>query len=227
MRLGIDFGTTRTVVAAAAGNFPICAFDVDGQAREYLPSLVGLRDGRVCYGWEAASCLSEPGTHVHRSVKRLAATHGPEDLVTLAPGYALTLLDLLTGFLGHLREMIQTQSNLLGDRSVLEVMVATPANANSNQRYLTAEAFKGAGFVVLELMNESSAAAVEYVYRSLSSLGARSEVGGRPWKKGDSGKIWAFWEHCADLLRAWRNRLEFSWMAAPQQPGGARRGDNP
>ena len=45
--------------------------------------------------------------------------------------------------------------------SVLEVMAGVPANANSNQRFLTVEAFQRAGFQVLGLLNEPSAAAIE------------------------------------------------------------------
>ena len=37
-----------------------------------------------------------------------------------------------------------------------------PANANSNQRFLTQEAARAAGFEVLGLLNEPSSAAVEF-----------------------------------------------------------------
>ncbi|MFH2005533.1 MAG: Hsp70 family protein [bacterium] len=175
MRLGIDFGTTRTVVASVEhGSYPVCTFDVHGEAREFIPSLVAVRKGELRFGWEAAACLSEPEARVLRSVKRLAATHRPGDTVDLAPGHAPTLLELLTGFLTHVREMIRTRSNLMGDTTELAAMVATPASANSNQRYLTLEAFERAGFDVIELMNEPSAAAVEYVHRALRDLGPRS-----------------------------------------------------
>jgi molecular chaperone DnaK (HSP70) len=50
-----------------------------------------------------------------------------------------------------------------------------PANANSNQRFLTEEAAQVAGFNVLGLMNEPSAAAIEYAYRN--SAERRSRVG--------------------------------------------------
>ena len=41
-------------------------------------------------------------------------------------------------------------------------MLGVPANANSNQRFLTVEAFRRAGFQVLGLLNEPSAAAIEF-----------------------------------------------------------------
>ena len=47
MRLGIDLGTTRTVVAwSDRGNYPVVSFEDDGgDAAEHFPSLVAARDG--------------------------------------------------------------------------------------------------------------------------------------------------------------------------------------
>jgi molecular chaperone DnaK (HSP70) len=44
-----------------------------------------------------------------------------------------------------------------------------PANSNSNQRFLTVEPFLQAGFSVLGLLNEPSAASIEYGHRSRSA----------------------------------------------------------
>jgi len=48
-------------------------------------------------------------------------------------------------------------------------MLGVPANANSNQRFLTAEAFRAAGLEVLGLLNEPSAASVEFGHRDRAS----------------------------------------------------------
>jgi molecular chaperone DnaK (HSP70) len=48
-------------------------------------------------------------------------------------------------------------------------MLGVPANANSNQRFLTTEAFRQAGFHVLGLLNEPSAASIEFCHRDRSS----------------------------------------------------------
>ncbi len=62
------------------------------------------------------------------------------------------------------------RSNLqLGSGEPLEVMVSVPANANSNQRYVTLEAFRLAGFQVRGTLNEPSAAGVEYAHRHLKA----------------------------------------------------------
>ena len=62
----------------------------------------------------------------------------------------------------HLLERSNLPSAAAGS---LEVMLGVPANANSNQRFLTAEAFRQAGFRVLGLLNEPSAASIEFGHR--------------------------------------------------------------
>ena len=47
----------------------------------------------------------------------------------------------------------------------LELMLGVPANANSNQRFLTVDPVQRAGFSVLGLLNEPSAASIEYGHR--------------------------------------------------------------
>jgi molecular chaperone DnaK (HSP70) len=176
MRLGIDFGTTRTVVAAEEdGKYPVCTFTLREELKEYIPSLVAAKDGRLYFGWEAAQHFNEPGVHVLRSIKRLAGHLRPEDPVNLGPGISISMLDLVTSFLSHVRRMVIGYGNLrFRKKPKIEVMVATPANANSNQRYITLEAFRRTGFIVLGAMNEPSSAAVEFLHRYLRSLGSKS-----------------------------------------------------
>ena len=59
MRLGIDFGTTRTVVAAAEqGRYPVAAFETDAGYSEYLPGIAVLRAGQLHFGFDANQALS-------------------------------------------------------------------------------------------------------------------------------------------------------------------------
>jgi len=176
MRLGIDFGTTRTVVAAQEnGNYPLCTFSWEGEVKEYIPTLAAVKDGILHFGWDAVDRLNQPDTHMLRSMKRLAGHSRPEDSVELGPDFSITLLDLVTLFLTHVKQMLVTHGCIpLKKKDALEVMVACPANANSNQRYITLEAFRRAGFTVLGAMNEPSAAAVEFLHRHLRDIGPRS-----------------------------------------------------
>ena len=176
LRLGIDFGTTRTVVAAQEdGNYPVCTFSWEGEMKEYIPTLAAVKDGILHFGWDAVDRLNQPDTHILRSMKRLAGHLRPEDPVELGPDFSITMLELVTLFLTHVRQMILKHWNIpLKKKEAIEVMVASPANANSNQRYITLEAFRRAGFTVLGAMNEPSAAAVEFLHRYLRNLGPRS-----------------------------------------------------
>ena len=155
MKLGIDFGTTRIVTAAAdRGNYPLLTFDAREGNADWFPSLVALRGGERRYGWDAWSVQGEPGWTAVRSLKRILEDAGADTSVEV-DGARYPLMELLT-------EMIAELKRGLGLDPPLEVMLGVPANANSNQRFLTVEAFRRAGFQVLGLLNEPSAAAIEF-----------------------------------------------------------------
>jgi molecular chaperone DnaK (HSP70) len=176
MRLGIDFGTTRTVVAAVHdGRQPVAAFDEDGELREHVPGLAAVRGGELLFGWAAARAMADGSAdHAVRSIKRLAGTLAPD--AEALPG--VSTLELLTGFLAELRRAILERSNLelvrRADSAPLEAMIAVPASASSRQRWLTLEAFRRAGFAPIGLLNEPTAAAVEFAHHHLGELGKKS-----------------------------------------------------
>ena len=172
MRLGIDFGTTRTVVAAVRdGRQPLVAFDEGGEFREHVPGIAALRGGELLFGWEAARALADGSAdHAVRSIKRLAGALAPDD--EALPG--VSALELVTGFLAALRRALAAGSNLERARPPLEVMVAVPASAASRQRWLTLEAFRRAGFQPIGLLNEPTAAAVELAHHHLGELARKS-----------------------------------------------------
>ena len=171
MKLGIDFGTTRIIVAAVdRGNYPVVSFGApDGTMREWFPPLVAVKDRRRVYGWEAWAAQEEPGWTVVRSLKRALEGAGPETLVQISTE-TVPMLQLLGELCSALRVNLLEHSNLPSvDAAPLEVMLGVPANANSNQRFLTAEAFRQVGFHVLGLLNEPSAASIEFSHRDQGS----------------------------------------------------------
>lgn len=181
MLLGIDFGTTRTVVASSdRGNYPIVSFEsATGDVTEWIPSLVAERRGELRYGLEAAEVAAEPGWVVLRSFKRLLSARDVAPATRLAVGdTCVALADLLAGFLGAVREALFERSNLRGRRRhdvTLQAVIATPANAHSTQRFMTLDAFRRAGFEVQAMLNEPSAAGLEYANRFRPTLSARRE----------------------------------------------------
>jgi molecular chaperone DnaK (HSP70) len=165
MRLGVDFGTTHTVVALVdRGNYPVVSFE----GGDFVPSLVALEEttGERRYGWEAFAVRHEPGWTVVRSLKRLLDGAGPETEISIGPR-RLPLGELLSGFFSALhRELIESSNAGLAADEALTAAVSVPANATTAQRFLTLEAFKAGGFSVEALLNEPSAAGFEYAHRA-------------------------------------------------------------
>lgn len=141
MKLGIDLGTTHTVVAAAdRGNYPVIGFaNGEGEWSEFLLSR-------------------------HEGVRSFKRELGRSSIGDGA-------FETTAAFVRSLERELRTRSNLqLGDGEPLEAMVGVPANATSTQRFLTLEAFRRAGFHVLGMVNEPSAAGLEYAHRFRRSL---------------------------------------------------------
>ena len=164
MKLGIDFGTTHTVVTLVdRGNYPVVSFD----GGDFVPSLVALKErtGERRYGWGAFAVRHEPGWTLVRSLKRALDAAGPETEIAIG-SWRLSLLDLISGFFSALhRELVERSNAGLAADESLHVAVSVPANATTAQRFLTLEAFKAGGFAVEALLNEPSAAGFEYAHR--------------------------------------------------------------
>ncbi len=180
MKLGVDFGTTRIVIAQVdRGNYPIITFHATaGESYDWFPALVAMRDRQFLFGWEAWEAQQVPGVVVARSIKRFLQHTGPQTRVEIG-GQIIPMLDLLSGLCAALKSALVQHSSLKVKASeAFEIMLGVPANANGNQRFLTVEAFRRAGFEVLGLLNEPTAASIEYGHgqRAKSDVDARSRV---------------------------------------------------
>lgn len=159
MQLGIDFGTTRTVVALAdRGNYPIHSFESpEGGQYDWFPSLVAVNGDERRYGWEAWARQPDPEWTIVRSIKRVLDDAGPHTVVQIG-GRNVPLMRVLAEMAEAIRRSLPAGK--------LETMLGVPANANSNQRFLTTEMFRMAGFDVIGLLNEPSAASIEYGHKN-------------------------------------------------------------
>jgi molecular chaperone DnaK (HSP70) len=176
MRLGIDFGTTRVVVALAdRGNFPLVNFEAcDGQVHDWFPPVVAINGAERLYGWEAIAAQEDERWAFIRSLKRALRSANPHTEVAVA-GQRLELRLLMAEMMAVLRTQLVEHSNLgAGGDEKLEIMLGVPASANSNQRFLTEEAAQAAGFTVLGLLNEPSAAAIEFAHRNSAERKSRA-----------------------------------------------------
>ena len=149
------------VAAADRGNYPLVSFDTGDAAVEWFPPLVALRGAERRFGWDAWDAQGEADWTIIRSLKRYLEDAGPETLIE-AEGRTFPLRELTHGVTATLRQALASH---FGEREPLEVMLGVPANANSNQRFLTVDAFRSAGFSVLGLLNEPSAASIEFGHR--------------------------------------------------------------
>lgn len=182
MKLGVDFGTTRTVVACAdRGNYPVLSFlDDAGDARDWFPSVVAEKGGELRFGFDALAMASDEATVV-RSFKRLLsdplAVPGSSARVG---SISLPLGDLVTRFLVAVKEAILERSNLSREirkagQGAFRSVVAVPANAHAAARFVTLDSFRRAGFLPTALVNEPSAAGFEYTHRHRDTLTQRRE----------------------------------------------------
>src|ERR1700733_6262130 len=100
MKLGIDFGTNRIVVAAAdRGNYPLVSFESpDGTNPDWYPSLVAIHGEERRYGWHAWEKQGDESWTVVRSIKRLLEDAGPQTQLDLGDrrGALNSLLESLT-----------------------------------------------------------------------------------------------------------------------------------
>jgi molecular chaperone DnaK (HSP70) len=162
MKLGIDFGTTRIVVSAAdRGNYPLVPFETTDGVFDWFPPLIAIKNEQRRFGWDAYATQGEPGWIMIRSLKRYLEDAGPLTQLDIG-GMLIPLSELMSGLVGALRQALLAR---FGESEVLEVVLGVPANANSNQRFLTVDAFRRAGFSVLGLLNEPSAASIEFGHR--------------------------------------------------------------
>jgi molecular chaperone DnaK (HSP70) len=113
-RLGIDLGTTRTIVAAAdRGNFPVVGFVApDGDAVEHVPTTTAAVDGSLLHGLEAELAARAGAPHL-RSWKRLLG-RGPDAKIAIGT-LEVTMLELASDFLRALRVRLRESSNVPGD----------------------------------------------------------------------------------------------------------------
>jgi molecular chaperone DnaK len=164
MKLGIDFGTTRTVVSVLDhGHYPNVSFcTTEGDWMDYYPSLIAVKDNEFLYGFEAQGVFDNAAWVTIRSIKSFLKHAFKHKTIELRD-HSYVVTELITNFLKQFREDLINQSNLEFEDEKITVSIAVPAHSNNVQRFITAECFNNAGFEVLNMINEPSAATGEYI----------------------------------------------------------------
>ena len=175
--VGIDLGTTNSLVAYLRNGQPVCVSGADGQPT-LVPSVVHFAaDGSILVGDAAKEKLITDPAHTIYSVKRLMGK-SYRDVAGIEGFFGYQILDddtdalvkirvrdrfytpieLSALILRELKTRVETELNTPVTRAVITV----PAYFNDNQRQATRDAGKLAGLDVLRIINEPTAAALAY-----------------------------------------------------------------
>ena len=172
--IGIDLGTTNSLVAAVRHGVAECL--PDGQGRAILPSAVRyLPNGRRQIGAEALAAQADDPLDTVVSVKRLMGraladvaghTKLPYRFVDRPGMVAIetrdgvkTPVEVSAEILAALR---QRAEDSFGTDDLFGAVITVPAYFDDAQRQATKDAARLAGLNVLRLINEPTAAAVAY-----------------------------------------------------------------
>ncbi|MBI4950637.1 MAG: Fe-S protein assembly chaperone HscA [Myxococcales bacterium] len=175
--IGIDLGTTNSLVARMRDGAPVAIRDCDGEA--LLPSAVYYDErGQVIVGREALRMAPAHPRDTIVSVKRLmgrgandpetarlgtidfAAPTSPDEARTVrlrVQGRILTPVEVSADILRRLRELAEDEMHSVGG-----AVITVPAYFDDAQRQATKDAGRLAGLEVLRLLNEPTAAALAY-----------------------------------------------------------------
>lgn len=151
--IGIDLGTTNSVVAVMEGGKPTVIANAEGSRT--TPSIVGFsKTGERLVGQLAKrQAIVNPDKTI-ASIKR----HMGENYKVTIDGKDYTPQEISSMIL---RKLADDASNYLGEK-VTSAVITVPAYFNDAQRQATKDAGKIAGLDVLRIVNEPTAAALAY-----------------------------------------------------------------
>jgi molecular chaperone DnaK len=151
--VGIDLGTTNSVVAVLEAGDPVVIPNAEGSRT--TPSVVAFSKGGEVLVGEVAKrqAITNPDRTI-RSVKRHMGTSWKIDID--AKGYTAQEISART-----LQKLKRDAESYLGD-TVTQAVITVPAYFDDAQRTATKEAGQVAGLEVLRIINEPTAAALAY-----------------------------------------------------------------
>ncbi|GAB3071143.1 molecular chaperone DnaK [Salinicoccus sesuvii] len=149
--IGIDLGTTNSVVSVLEGGEPKVIQNAEGNRT--TPSVVSFKDGEKQVGEVAKrQAITNPNTIM--SIKRHMGTDYKETI----DGKDYTPQEISAMILQNLKE---TAESYLGEK-VSKAVVTVPAYFNDSERQATKDAGRIAGLEVERIINEPTAAALAY-----------------------------------------------------------------
>jgi molecular chaperone DnaK len=152
--VGIDLGTTNSVVAVMEGPSPVVIPNSEGSRT--TPSVVAFtKTGERLVGQLAKR---QAITNPERTISSIKRHMGEGDYRVKIDGKDYTPQEISAMIL---QKLVNDASNYLGER-VTKAVITVPAYFNDAQRQATRDAGKIAGLEVLRIINEPTAAALAY-----------------------------------------------------------------
>ncbi|MEO9170617.1 MAG: Hsp70 family protein, partial [Candidatus Baltobacteraceae bacterium] len=152
--VGIDLGTTNSVVAVMEGSSPVVIPNSEGSRT--TPSVVAFtKTGERLVGQLAKR---QGITNPDRTISSIKRHMGEGDFRVKIDGKDYTPQEISAMIL---QKLVNDASNYLGER-VTRAVITVPAYFNDAQRQATKDAGKIAGLDVLRIINEPTAAALAY-----------------------------------------------------------------
>lgn len=175
--LGIDLGTTNSLIAYMKGNTPKCIDDANGK-NTLVPSIVYFDEqNKPVVGAEAKKHLTSHPERTIWSVKRLLGK-SYNDLKEFSGKLGYQLIDDDTESLVKVRvgdvfyspielsalilKELKARAELFLKKPIEKAVITVPAYFNDAQRQATRDAGKLAGLDVLRIVNEPTAACLAY-----------------------------------------------------------------
>jgi molecular chaperone DnaK len=152
--VGIDLGTTNSVVAVLEAGEPVVVPNAEGSRT--TPSVVGFSKNNEILVGEVAK--RQAITNPDRTIRSVKRHMGEKDWSVDVDGKAWTAQEVSAQILLKLKRDAEAY---LGD-SVNQAVVTVPAYFDDAQRQATKEAGQIAGLEVLRIINEPTAAALAY-----------------------------------------------------------------
>lgn len=150
--VGIDLGTTNSVVAVLEGGEPAVIANAEGNRT--TPSIVAFKGSEVLVGELAKrQAITNPDNTI-RSIKREIGTSWKESF----EGKEYTPQEISARIL----QKLKTDAEAYLGEDVTEAVITVPAYFNDAERQATKEAGKIAGLNVLRIINEPTAASLAY-----------------------------------------------------------------
>jgi molecular chaperone DnaK len=152
--VGIDLGTTNSVVAVLTGGEPEVIANAEGSRT--TPSVVAFaKNGEVLVGEVAKR---QAVTNVDRTIRSVKRYMGDASWNVDIDGKAYTAPEISARVLGKLKRDAEAY---LGE-TIADAVITVPAYFNDAQRQATQDAGQIAGLNVLRIINEPTAAALAY-----------------------------------------------------------------